>query len=191
MCKVEGCERISMYKADDVCQKHYFRYMRNGTYSKVKKRAEQLAHSNGYILTHDPDHPLAQESGYIYEHRKVAYEKYGVSLPDCELCDVACDWELYTTHIDHKDKDKSNNSPENLRPLCNSCNIGRTIKSYDSDNYYLLTHNGETKTATAWARSDGVDVSRGTIVNRKRKGMTDYDCLFLAKKTHNKSTKRD
>ena len=31
-CKIDGCTQNARYKKDQVCQKHYFRFMRYGTY---------------------------------------------------------------------------------------------------------------------------------------------------------------
>lgn len=47
-----------------------------------------------------------------------------------------------------------------------------------------LTFGGETKTATDWQRDPRTKVSYGTILRRKRKGMTDEEALFSKKKTH-------
>lgn len=46
-----------------------------------------------------------------------------------------------------------------------------------------LTFNGETKTATDWQRDPRTKISYGTILARKRKGMTDEEALFSQKKT--------
>lgn len=48
----------------------------------------------------------------------------------------------------------------------------------------MLTFNGETKTATDWQRDPRTDVSYSTILNRKKKGMSDEEALFSPKKTH-------
>ncbi|HBN7049652.1 TPA: hypothetical protein L3360_001236 [Escherichia coli] len=54
----------------------------------------------------------------------------------------------------------------------------------------MLTFNGETKTATDWQRDPRTKISYGTILARKRRGMTDEEALFSQKKTrtsHNAS----
>lgn len=186
MCKVDGCERVSAYKKDDVCQKHYFRFMRNGTYETVRKRKYRVTNQAGYQSLLEPNHPLSQSSGYVYEHRMVAYSKYGETLPDCELCGKACSWDIYTTHIDHIDEDVTNNNPLNLRPLCNGCNSSRNNPpKHTWSNATAITFNGKTMTANEWSREDGVLVSRPTIINRLAKGYSVEDALFSRKKTHN------
>jgi len=122
MCKVNGCDNDSAYVKDDVCQMHYFRFMRNGTYDTVRKRNYRYTNPKGYQAIYEPDHILSQKNGYVYEHRFVMYSVFGDNLPDCALCGKECNWDLYTTHIDHIDEDVTNNKPDNLRSLCNACN---------------------------------------------------------------------
>ena len=95
-------------------------------------------------------------------------------------------WRTYKDHIDHIDEDKSNNHIGNLRPLCNACNVSRTKKIYHEFKKCLaITYDGLTDTPEAWSRDSRVKVSGACIRHRKSKGMSDYDALFLPKKTHN------
>lgn len=185
-CKVDGCDRESDYIAQQVCQKHYFRMMRYGTYetTKVGKRQERSQNDRGYQMLHRPDHPLAMANGSVYEHRAVIYEKYGDTLPDCELCGKTLNWK--TAHIDHIDEIVTNNHESNLRPLCNNCNTRRSRPpEYMRKDAVAITYLGETKTANEWSRDPRVSVSNGTIMRRKKLGMSDYECLFAPKITHN------
>lgn len=185
-CKIEGCDRESDYIEQQVCQKHYFRMMRYGTYELTThgKRQERSHNGRGYQMLHLPDHPLAMVNGAVYEHRKVIYEKYGEVLPDCELCGKSLNWKI--VHIDHIDEVVTNNEESNLRPLCVACNTRRSKPpEYTRKDAVPVTYLGETKTANEWARDPRVDVSNTTIVRRKKQGMSDYDCLFTAKITHN------
>lgn len=171
MCKIDKCERPSMYVKDDVCQMHYFRFMRNGTYDKVQKKATyRIENPAGYQLLLIPDHPLAQSNGRVYEHRKVAYEKYGETLPDCELCGKSCNWEVYTTHIDHIDRNVRNNNPSNLRPLCNACNSRRDYEAYKVKTSIPVYFNGQIKTAEEWSRMEFCSVKGVTIRRRIESG---------------------
>ena len=189
-CKIDGCGRDAMYQKDQVCQKHYFRFMRYGTYDlTMKPRQAKRLHSAGYVCLFIPDHPLANSNGEVYEHRKVMYDKYGESIPNCELCGAETEWHNRNTHIDHINEIKDDNRVGNLRILCNSCNVKRANKQ---ENYInkahtiTLTIDGVSGTATWWARQPGVEVAGNTIRHRKiKKGFSDYDAVYAPKKTHN------
>jgi hypothetical protein len=132
-----------------------------------------------------PDHPLADKTGSVWEHRKVVYDRLGDTLPPCELCGKFLTWEI--AHIDHIDVDTSNNDPANLRPLCSPCNTRRGVQmpQYMRKRRHAITFDGETKTASEWARDPRVKVAHNVISQRKRRGMSDYDALFSPKLTHN------
>lgn len=192
-CSIEGCINDAVYLAKCVCQKHYFRFMRYGTYElkRTGTRKYRITNSGGYQKLFKPSHPLATKGGYVYEHRMVVYEKYGVNLPDCELCGKKTNWESCV--IDHKDDDVTNNSIDNLRPVCDWCNTSRGIRK-EAYAYYpetSITIDGKTMTANEWSRHPGVVVSRVTIIARKKAGASDYDAVFGKKKTHNKSMTKD
>ncbi len=193
-CSVDGCNNeVLAYRTQGVCQKHYFRFRRYGTYDLTKKGKikYRLTNPDGYQRLYEPTHPLSTKGGYVYEHRMVVYDKYGVDLPDCELCGNKTDWN--TCVIDHKDDDVTNNFPDNLRPVCNWCNTSRGIHK-EAYVYYpgtSITLDGKTMTASEWARQPGVVVSRVTIIARKRSGASDYDAVYGKKKTHNGSMTKD
>lgn len=63
--------------------------------------------SGNYMTIHVPDHPRADNSGYVMEHRLVAEERLGRFLEPNEI-------------VHHKDGNKTNNSPENLEVLTRS-----------------------------------------------------------------------
>ncbi len=185
-CKIEGCDSECRYMEQQVCQKHYFRMMRYGTYELIKKgkRKSRSQNARGYQMLHMPEHPLAMANGCVYEHRAVIYAKYGEKLPDCEICGKPLNW--LNAHIDHIDENVINNSESNLRPLCVGCNTRRSRPpEHTRKDAVVITCFGETKTANEWARDKRVSVSNATISRRKRCGMTDYDCLFSPKITHN------
>lgn len=158
---------------------HYFRYMRNGHYDlkeerkppKLRGRKYRRTHSSGYQVLYEPNHPLSNKDGYVYEHRFVMHSHIGDNVPGCEICGKACSWEPYFTHIDHIDNDKSNNKIENLRVLCNHCNSSRTKKDYVKlASANVITHNGITMTCADWARQDFVPVAAFTLRQRVRAG---------------------
>ena len=186
-CRVDGCERETRYKAAQLCQKHYFRLWRNGSFDLKRSRVYRVTMpGKGYQRLYEPNHPLAAKDGVVSEHRMIVFAKYGWELPGCELCGKAVDWT--TVHIDHKDRDVKNNAPDNLRPLCRVCNTFRDYpKQHTFAGRYAITWDGETKTPEEWARDPRINLLGSTIRHRKHRGMPDYDCLFAPKITHNGS----
>jgi 5-methylcytosine-specific restriction endonuclease McrA len=180
-----------MYLAQQVCQKHYFRMMRNGCYEKKltrlhrpRGRKYRLSNPAGYQKLDIPEHPLADSSGYVYEHRFIVYERYGEILPDCELCGNTTEWD--TCHIDHKDNDVTNNTLENLRPVCAPCNTNRgTLKGVEHWNAMPITLNGVTLTPHEWGKRDDVAVCGATIRRRLQQGWSIVDAVYGKKITHN------
>lgn len=179
ICKVDDCSRPTRYKSQGVCQKHYFRFMRYGTYSLTRKpAAPKRQNPKGYVLVRDPSHPLAHKGGYVYEHRRVVYGIYGENLPDCELCGKGTSWAPYQTHIDHIDEDTSNNDPSNLRVLCNPCNSQRSRPpAHTYSHTTSITWRGETKTVNGWAKDRRVPVSGTAIKYRLARGWSVNSAL--------------
>jgi len=181
-CKIIGCEREAVYKEQQVCQMHYFRYMRNGTYDLVRKPAKyRYSNPAGYQLIHEPEHPLAHKNGYVYEHRFIYFNEIDNNPHKCALCGDSINWG--NLHIDHIDDDVTNNSKENLRALCRPCNTFRGHTS-ETMGYIIIEIDGKRMTPSAWSRQPGVEVSGATIRRRKYKGYSDYDSVYGEKKTH-------
>lgn len=192
-CSVEKCGREAMYKADVLCQKHYFRKIRNGTFQtklEIKKLAQGFSRQpritmpgRGYIRLYLPDHPLRDTQGYVSEHRKIMFDKIGYLLNACELCGKHQTWE--TVHIDHIDNDPKNNAPINLRPLCRSCNTRRNYPEYHTlKGSCAITLAGMTMTANEWSRVGKKYLSNTTIIRRIKSGMTAEQALLTPKTTH-------
>lgn len=193
-CSVDGCTKKANYKSEMLCQMHYFRRMRNGSFELRQTKYQKngfYQHAGGYKVLMIPGHPLAQNDGSIFEHRVVVFGLVGWNIPPCSFCGADSDWFSRKTHIDHIDKDRSNNAPENLRVLCNPCNTGRTKRDFSSyEHCGAVTVNGVTKTPTEWSREDGVNVTGATIERRISVGYTHYDAVYGEKKTHNGNKKK-
>lgn len=183
-CKVAGCDRQAMYKSQMVCQMHYFRMMRTGSYEK-KGRSLRTHNAKGYQMLYLPKHPLAMKNGYVYEHRVVMHQLHGDNPMNCNKCRRTIDWS--TVHVDHVNENVKDNSPENLRFLCNGCNVMRTRKhqkEHTKKRRVGITCNGITLTATEWSRMPNVKISRGTISRRIKNGSSPYDAIYGEKETH-------
>ena len=192
-CKLPGCCKPMRYKAEGVCQMHYFRKMRYGTY-KLKQRARKQRSQNqkGYELVYWPNHPLSDKNGYIYEHRAVMYRIKGDDCGSCALCGKPESWS--TCHVDHIDENVKNNAAQNLRVLCRGCNVfrGRSPESYQNlCDVGLLEHEGKRDTAHGWSKDPRVEVGGATIRARKRKGWSDYDALFTPRRKANRELERE
>jgi len=71
---------------------------------------------SGYILQYKPDHPDANSSGYVRQHRLVVEKKLGRFL-------------LPTEVVHHKDGDPKNNHPDNLEVFeSNGKHLAETLK---------------------------------------------------------------
>lgn len=185
-CKIDGCDRVAKFKGEQLCQMHYFRRMRFGTFELTRKPGrESFLRPDGYVMIHARGHRFASpRTHYAFEHRVVAYAKYGDILPNCELCDIPLDWSVAV--VDHIDEVKTNNDPSNLRPLCWRCNIERTERLGTSyPNALAVDFGGRILTPTEWAREPGVKVHGATIRRRIREGATPAEAIFGEKLTHN------
>lgn len=190
-CRVDGCGNEAMYKAKQLCQKHYFREMRNGTTERLsRKRKDKCLDGQGYVMLYKPNHPLATKNGLIREHRYVAYEKYKREEIKCEICNKSLTWE--SLHVDHIDENKENNNASNLRILCRACNVMRaSVKKhkYLHKSYHAITCNGITRTAAEWARTLGVSVCSNTIIRRIKSGWSVTDAIWTPSKKNNTGRK--
>jgi hypothetical protein len=84
--------------------------------------AKRRVRDDGYVDLFVPSHPLARTDGYVFEHRKVAYDA-GL------LTDLAL-------HVHHIDGDKKNNNVSNLEVLDISEHAHRHLESGVITNQY-------------------------------------------------------
>lgn len=93
-----------------------------------------------------PDHPLATRSGVVQRHRYVLFQKIGNGPHDCYWCGVELNWVVGKSGggegalvVDHLDGQRRNNSPENLVPACQKCNVGRSNPDLIDDREVFIT----------------------------------------------------
>lgn len=121
-CLVHKCNSPAIRVGHKMCENHYNRMMRTGS-TELRPRPTS-GWSKGYKIIYEPEHPITQKSnGWMFEHRKVAYEKYGPGAHECHWCSKKIDWSSNT--VDHVNNDKKDNSPDNLVLSCSPCNAVR------------------------------------------------------------------
>jgi hypothetical protein len=128
-CSIAGCFNPPRgnYRTG-VCEMHYIRNYRAGTYHRRYPGPRPSSH--GYMYEWDRSHPLANDDGMIYQHRRVLYDKIGPGPGlRCHWCNKDVSWP--SLHPDHLNSIKNDNRPENLVPSCSWCNRQRgMIRSF-------------------------------------------------------------
>ena len=121
-CSNPDCNSKANRVGAGLCEACYCRKRHNGSY---KRNAYKYRYKTGagYIRLLVPNHPLADSAGNVFEHRKVAFEKYGNGIQRCFWCGCLMMWS--ETVIDHLNENKADNRPENLMVSCNCCNRAR------------------------------------------------------------------
>lgn len=182
-CMIDGCTKPRRRSKAGVCEMHYIRFYRTGTYElKDKGRKPRLTNPAGYQKLHKPGHPLANADEYVYEHRYVMYEKLGDGISECSICGSPISWG--TCHIDHIDENVANNDISNLRATCRGCNTMRGRKAeHEYGRAVAISWGGKTMTPTEWARQPGVTVSGSTIRRRFEAGQSAEDAIWAPSRT--------
>ena len=121
ICTVAGCQEPATRSSRTICEKHYYRVRRNGS-TDLAPVVESLR-SNGYVMVKAPGHSLAGKNGWAFEHRVVAFRKYGEGPHDCHWCGISLQWSEIV--VDHINEVKTDNRPDNLVVACTPCNRAR------------------------------------------------------------------
>lgn len=159
-CSTLGCENKANRKGAGLCEGCYMRMRRKGTTDYKPLPPYKMNHSAGYVLLREPNHPLADSTGLVYEHRFVFYSINGAGPFKCHWCGVNIDWNCMD--IDHLDDNKSNNDIGNLVASCHKCNTKRgtwkMVRARRAE-WSQITYKGITKTGSEWARELGLSHS--------------------------------
>lgn len=127
-CEWPDCTNLNIGGYRAYCGRHHAANKKAGLPTKyhADKPAKVGRYHNkvtGYWTVWIKDHPLAGKGGYVYEHRAVAFAKYGDGIQTCHWCSAAISWS--ETDVDHLDWNRSNNVPDNVVTACNRCNAIR------------------------------------------------------------------
>lgn len=131
MCGVAGCLNEAVYSSG-LCNGCYCRLRRTGSLNR-RVPTYRKKQTTGYIVVKAIGHPLARQSGLLFEHRKVLYDQIGDGPHKCYWCDGEVQWsnagksKRGSLVPDHLDGNKSNNSADNLVAACNTCNALRGL----------------------------------------------------------------
>jgi len=134
-CSIDGCEKAS--RARGWCQMHYRRWSLHGDPNVATKRKliNRRIRNGGYIQVRQPEHPLANPDGWVWEHRVVLLASIGPGTHPCHWCgkDVSWDYSVGPDNgralvVDHLDEQRANNVLSNLVPSCVVCNLHRSRK---------------------------------------------------------------
>lgn len=90
----------------------------------------EVVSRKGYRYLRLPDHPIANSSGWVGEHRMVLYDAIGGGPHPCHWCGLALTWHGPASgriNADHVDGTRLNNVAENLVPACLVCNLARGV----------------------------------------------------------------
>jgi hypothetical protein len=127
-CSNKPCPKmVTLRISADLCEACYCYQRLNG---KPRRKFEKSAGyyrtgPHGYLVIRQEGHPLAHRSGWVYEHRFVAYVKHGGVCPPCFWCGRHLQWKKAV--VDHLNEQKADNRPENVEVSCNTCNRMRGL----------------------------------------------------------------
>ena len=125
-CSIEGCPNKARSSRAEWCETHYHRWYRHG--DPLAKPSDHLkigslgAYRRRYARV---GHPLRTPgTEQVYEHRLVLFDAIGYGPHVCHWCSAPVEW-MVDLQVDHLNRVRDDNRPENLVPSCAPCNTGR------------------------------------------------------------------
>jgi hypothetical protein len=174
-CSADGCDRPNY--GHGYCRRHLERVKKYGSVELPVREKDIWHWCNGYLVVAAPNHPLADKTGAVYEHRMVLYDKLAGTVPCCHWCGGRLTWE--TLHADHLDDDKANNGPTNLVPSHPTCNQarGQHEARRTQRKKYGVTFNGETFAVVRMGQANRPD--KKGLVARLQRGLAMDSALSV------------
>lgn len=158
-CKVDGCDNAASRTGKTLCEMHYYRKRRSGSFDLVDPKRGPITHSNGYVLIYAPAHPLGTTSCRQYEHRIVYYDAHGDGPFSCHWCGAQVTWG--DMHVDHVNAVRNDNRLGNLVASCPRCNQDRGIEKMRKttrSKARSISLRGRTLSVPQWADVIGISV---------------------------------
>jgi hypothetical protein len=93
-----------------------------------RRRGRRFLDSSGYVCVWAPGHPVADKYGRASEHRVVLFDAIGPGPHPCAECGRPVDWPQLS--VDHVNRDRTDNRPENLQPCHVGCNTMRARRPW-------------------------------------------------------------
>lgn len=130
ICTVPDCTKPRRSKSAKWCAMHYHRWYRHGSVDKVATASGIGAPKSKYRTRGCAGHPLADKQGRTWEHRLVLFDLLGGADAPCHYCGLKLRWfahrsEKDAMQVDHLNRVRDDNRPENLVPACRKCNVRR------------------------------------------------------------------
>lgn len=178
-CTIDGCNAVACRDMDTICEAHYMRRRRHGSFEVVSQVIDgPIIHSGGgYLLEYLPNHPLrTSKSARVYQHRAVYYDAFGAGPFACHCCGKPVSW--IDMHVDHLNDIVTDNRIENLAPACAVCNQRRgrhKMTSKSRASAVQLSAHGMSMCKAEWSKHLGI--SRESIDDRLRRGASLDDAL--------------
>lgn len=130
-CTIDGCKKPHIAKG--MCQMHY-RRVALYDHPEAILAIGYTVDGGGYITMHLPNHPLANKSGTVYEHRLVMSEHIGRYLATHES-------------VHHKNGNRSDNRIENLELWSKAQPAGQRVEDKVTYAIEILKHYAPEKLA--------------------------------------------
>lgn len=140
-CKV--CHKTLLYKTkSNLCRKHYIEsspYFGESREKNFNWKGGRFINDAGYIMIRQPEHPFANNIGYVREHRLIMEQHIGRYLKREEIIhhrnEVKTDNRIENLEIINKSDHARKHNTKNRK--CIFCNNKHRARGYCMKHYYI------------------------------------------------------